>query len=223
MKKVKYILPVIAVLVVGTVILLNNINTSFAKDNTEDLKKQIEALQKKVDELESEKQSAQSQLGISRRRRVRRWDPFEEMDRMQQQLNSIFNESFGRGMRSRGFDTGSQGSFFEPDIDIREDGDYYIVKIDLPGMEKDNINIEIKDNVLFIAGERETIVEENQGDKFFRQERSYGHFSRSFSLPDDVKENQIMADYKNGVLTVKIARVPTDEEKEKESKKIKVF
>jgi len=151
------------------------------------------------------------------------WEPFEEMKRMQEQFNRIFNESFGRGIRSRGFMPAIKGSFFEPDIDIREEEDNYIVKIDLPGMEKDNINIEIKDNILTVSGERETVIEENKGDKFFRQERSYGHFSRSFPLPDDVKEDQITADYKNGVLTVKIARVPTVEEKEKESKKIKVF
>jgi HSP20 family protein len=142
---------------------------------------------------------------------------------MQEQFNRIFNESFGRGIRSRGFMPAIKGSFFEPDIDIREEQNNYIVKIDLPGMEKDNINIEVKDNILTVSGERETVVEENKGDKFFRQERSYGHFSRSFPLPDDVKEDQITADYKNGVLTVKIAKVPTADEKEKESKKIKVF
>ena len=152
-----------------------------------------------------------------------KWEPLEEMRRMQEQFNRIFNESFGRAMKNRGFTPYIKESFFEPDIDIREEKDNYVVKIDLPGMEKDNINIEIKDHVLMVSGERETVVEENKGDKFFKQERRYGRFSRSLALPDDANEDQINAEYKNGVLTIKIAKAAGAGGEEKESKRIKVF
>jgi len=142
------------------------------------------------------------------------WEPFEEMKRMQQKLNKIFNENFGKGV----------GNYFEPDIDIKEDKTYYTITMDLPGMDKDKINVEIKNKMLRISGERETVLEENKGDKFFRQERSYGHFSRAIPLPDNIKENEISADYKNGVLTIKIAKAfPAAEDKEEEPKKIQIF
>ncbi|RJP27386.1 MAG: Hsp20/alpha crystallin family protein [Candidatus Omnitrophota bacterium] len=147
------------------------------------------------------------------------WKPFEEMKHMQQQLNKMFNESFGRGMRSQGFLPSDKGSFFEPDIDIKEDKTHYMITMDLPGMDKDKISVEIKNKVLRVSGERETVLEENKGDKFFRQERSYGHFSRAIPLPDNIKENEVSADYKNGVLTIKVAKAITEGEEEEETAK----
>jgi HSP20 family protein len=152
-----------------------------------------------------------------------RWEPFEEMKRMQQRLNKMFNENFGRGVKSWGHTPFAKGNFFEPDIDIKEDGTQYTVTMDLPGMDKDKINIEIKNKMLKITGERETVSEENRADKFFRQERNYGYFSRVIPLPDNIKENEISADYKNGVLTIKIPKAVAAEGKDEESRKIKIF
>jgi len=139
------------------------------------------------------------------------WEPFAEMRRMQEQFNRIFDESFGRGMMSRGLMPSPGEGFFEPAIDIKEEADHYIVKLDLPGMEKDKINIEVSDKVLTVSGERETLVEENEGDTYHRKERSYGRFMRSFPLPDDVNEKAISADYKDGVLTIGIQKLPAAE------------
>ncbi len=151
------------------------------------------------------------------------WEPFEEMKRMQQELNKMFNESFGRGIMSRGFLPSAKGGSFEPDIDIKEDKTHYTIIMDLPGMDKDKINIEIKNKMLKVSGEREAVLEENKGDKFFRQERSYGHFSRVVSLPDNIKEDEISADYKNGVLTIKIAKAAPAQKQEEQGTKIQIF
>jgi HSP20 family protein len=142
------------------------------------------------------------------------WEPFEEMKRMQQKFNKMFNESFGKGV----------GNYFEPDIDIKEDKTHYMITMDLPGMDKDKISVEIKNKTLRVSGERETTLEESKGDKFFRQERSYGHFSRAIPLPDNIKENEISADYIKGVLTIKIAKAfSAAEDKEEQPKKIQIF
>lgn len=151
------------------------------------------------------------------------WEPFEEMKHMQQQLNKMFNESFGRGLRSQGFLPSARGNFFEPDIDVKEDKSHYMITMDLPGMDKDKIDVEIENKTLKVSGKRETVLEENRGDKFFKQERSYGHFSRIIPLPDNIKKDEIFADYKNGVLTIKIAKAVSVAEDKEESKKIQVF
>jgi len=101
------------------------------------------------------------------------WEPFEEMKRMQQKFNRMFNESSGKGV----------GSYFEPDIDIKEDKTHYMITMDLRGTDKDKISVEIKNETLRVSGERETAFEESKGDKFFRQERSYGHFSKAIPYP----------------------------------------
>lgn len=152
------------------------------------------------------------------------WQPFEEMKRMQQKLNKMFNESFERGMRNYGFSPFDKGNYFEPDIDIKEDKTHYIITMDLPGMDKDKISVEIKNNTLRVSGERETAFEENKGDKFFRQERSYGHFLRVIPLPDNIKEDEVSADYKNGVLTIKIAKASSAaDDNDRQSRKINIL
>jgi len=151
------------------------------------------------------------------------WDPFEEMRQIQKRLNKMFNDSFGRGFRSYGAGPFSQKSFFEPDVDIKEDDNYYIITMDIPGMDKDKISVEIKDKVLKVSGERQTLLEENKGGKFFRKERSYGHFSRAIPLPNNIKEDQISAQYNNGVLSIKIAKETQKQIQPSEPRKIQVL
>lgn len=133
------------------------------------------------------------------------WDPFLEMERMQQHINSLFRHSLNNLMRgpSAGFPQLPQ---FEPDADIQETENEYVIKMDLPGMEKDKINVEVKDNLLSVSGERKT--EKEQQDKgYYRSELSYGSFSRTIPLPGDVDSEKVTAEYSNGVLTVKLAKL----------------
>lgn len=89
-----------------------------------------------------------------------------------------------------------------PSADLQETKENYIVTVDLPGMDKEKIRIELRYNVLAISGSRERLHEEKPGDKIIRQELSRGEFYRSFTLPGPVESDKTKAKYENGVLTV---------------------
>ncbi len=110
----------------------------------------------------------------------------------------------------------STGFDFTPAVDLEETKDAYIVKSDLPGLEKDKINLTVKENVLTIEGVRE-VLDQKKDEKsgYYAQERSYGSFSRSLSLPGPVDEAKIVATYANGVLTIKLPKVPGPKDAQK--------
>ena len=101
--------------------------------------------------------------------------------------------------------TGNTPNDFNPAVDIVEGENAFNIVFDLPGFEKNDINISVKDGVLTVSGERK--VAEPGDEKYFRNfERPGGTFSRSFRLPDYVDENTIKASYKNGVLNLDLTR-----------------
>lgn len=151
------------------------------------------------------------------------WDPFEEMSRMQAQMNRIFRNSFSRGLMSQGFPASKRSAFFEPDIDFEDAGKTYIARIDLPGMDKDKINVELKNNMLTISGERNIEREETRPtDEFYSKERSFGYFSRTIPLPADAKSEGMTAEYNKGVLLIKIPKEEAAVSGQKPSTKIEV-
>ncbi len=91
-------------------------------------------------------------------------------------------------------------------IDIKENEDNYIIKADFPGMNKEDIQISIDNNVLTIEAEYDESKEDKDGEKYLRQERRYGKYSRSFNLGDNVDEAKIIAGFKNGVLSLEIPK-----------------
>jgi HSP20 family protein len=93
-----------------------------------------------------------------------------------------------------------------PAIDVQQTDKEYTLKADLPGVEKKDISVQVRDNILTVSGERKSEKEE-KGKNYLRREHSYGSFSRSLSLPNDVKTSEIKAAYKDGVLSLKIPRV----------------
>ncbi|HTL47556.1 MAG TPA: Hsp20/alpha crystallin family protein [Verrucomicrobiae bacterium] len=101
---------------------------------------------------------------------------------------------------------------FMPTADMEEKDNLYIVKVDLPGLDKDQINITVRDGLLTIEGVRKS-ESESKDDKtgFYSQERSYGSFSRSLPLPGPVDDAGIKADYANGVLTIQLPKKPGTE------------
>ncbi|MCB0390649.1 MAG: Hsp20/alpha crystallin family protein [Bdellovibrionales bacterium] len=101
---------------------------------------------------------------------------------------------------------------FNPRVDIKETDDYFLISTDLPGLTEADINIEVKDNVLTISGERK-FEEEKKDDKFHRIERSYGKFSRSFQLPEQVDTDNIEARNEHGVFEVLVPRKKVEEKK----------
>jgi HSP20 family protein len=107
---------------------------------------------------------------------------------------------------------------FEPLVNTREGEHAYHVELDLPGMKKEDINVDVKDNVLTISGERKT-NEEIEKEDYYRIESSYGKFERSFTLPKNVDVENIHAESQDGVLEVIIPKL---EKVEKQPKKIEI-
>lgn len=105
---------------------------------------------------------------------------------------------------------------FSPGIDVSETEKQYIIDVGLPGVDKKDIEINLENNRLTISGERKLEKEEN-GKQYHRVETHYGSFSRSFQLPDNVKEESVNATYKDGILNITI-----DKSEEKLKKQIKI-
>jgi HSP20 family protein len=139
-----------------------------------------------------------------------RWDPFRDIATLQDRINRIFNESFGR---TRDFDEEVGLYDWSPPVDIYETADGIVLKVELPGVDKDDVSVEVKDNVLSLKGER-LLDPEIKDEHYYRKERSFGKFNRSFSLQETIKPDLIKASFKDGVLTVAIPR--PEEEKPKQ-------
>lgn len=133
---------------------------------------------------------------------------FDAMQRLQDRMNHLFDTALLYGPPAIDHLMSADQNFgFAPAIDLQETPDSYVVKSDLPGLDKSKINITVEGNLLTIQGQREN-VEEKKDDQtgFVTQERSYGSFSRTLNLPGPVDETKIVAGYQNGVLTVQLPK-----------------
>lgn len=133
------------------------------------------------------------------------WEPMvDEWETTMQKLNRMIQR--GRERWEQGF---PEDSFvgFGPSIDITEDGTNYILKADLPGMSKDKISLDVTDRTVTLSGVRDAEKEFQQGG-VQRIERSFGEFKRTVSLPGPVLVEKVSADYKEGVLTVILPKMP---------------
>ena len=145
---------------------------------------------------------------------LNRWDPFDGVGTLQEELVRIFGNS--RGLSGRPDE--SSLTSWAPAVDIHETENELVVRADLPGVDEKDLDVRIENNVLSIRGQRnlETSV---SGDTYLRVERVHGSFSRSFSLSSTVKTEDVKADYSDGVLTV---RVPKREESKPKQVKVNV-
>jgi HSP20 family protein len=125
-------------------------------------------------------------------------NPFSMMRRMQDEMDRVFSSAFGGG---RGGQQNMRA--WSPAIEVSERDGNYVVCAELPGLRPEDVNVELADDALVIEGERRQEHEENQGG-VHRTERSYGHFYRAVPLPDGVSGEQAQANFKDGVLEVKI-------------------
>ncbi|MFA5168541.1 MAG: Hsp20/alpha crystallin family protein [Candidatus Omnitrophota bacterium] len=143
-------------------------------------------------------------------------DPWETFDNMSRRMNSLIQHAFTFGSPLFQNTSQSAGFDFTPAVDLEETKDAYIVKSDLPGLEKDKIDLTVKENVLTIEGMRETTSQtQDQKGGYYAQERSYGSFTRSLTLPGPVDESKIVAAYKNGVLTITLPKAPGQKDAQK--------
>ena len=128
---------------------------------------------------------------------VVRWDPFRDLGMLQDRMNRLFDDA-GRGWRT---DEPAATTSWSPSVDIFETEGEIVAKAELPGMERKDITLHLENNVLTLQGERK-FEKETKEENYHRIERSYGHFSRSFSIPATVDDEKIRADYKDGVLKI---------------------
>ena len=132
---------------------------------------------------------------------ITRWDPFREFTTLQDRMNQLFRGSFG----SEGQEEALTTTGFAPKADVYEDEHNITLKIEVPGVDEKDIDVRIENNTLTVHGERKFEKEEKE-ENYLRVERSYGSFTRSFTLPNTVDTADVTADYDKGVLKIKLAK-----------------
>jgi HSP20 family protein len=131
-----------------------------------------------------------------------RFNPNSNIVNFTRPMNHFFEDFFGdifRGERTE------LARGWNPKVDIVEESDQIVMTAELPGVEKDNIAVDVNGRVLTVKGERSS-DDEVKKDNYYRRERSYGKFERSFTLPDETDSEKITAAYKDGVLTLNIPK-----------------
>lgn len=134
-----------------------------------------------------------------------RWEPTREISSLQGEMNRLFSSFFdgptdtANGVPRR----------WIPAMDLHEEGDVYVLRADLPGLDEADVNIEVEDRVLTISGERRSTRQDNR-EGYVRVERAYGSFARSLTLPEGVDPEAIDASFDKGVLEL---RIPKPEER----------
>ena len=131
-----------------------------------------------------------------------RWNPFKEMEELQKRLNQIFSAEPARIQNGKEEMTVAQ---WAPLVDITEDEHGYSIKAELPEVQKGDVKVTVENGVLTISGERK-FEKEEKTRKYHRVERAYGSFARSFSVPDDADDAKVSAEFKDGLLTVRLAK-----------------
>jgi HSP20 family protein len=133
-----------------------------------------------------------------------RWDPFRELEEMSTRLNRIFGQSSLARTTGEGKDAFSTFDW-SPTVDIAETAEEFQIRAELPGVNKDDVKVSVDNRILRLEGERKQEKEE-KGKKYHRIERSYGSFLRTFTLPDNVDDTKVRADFKDGVLSVRLTK-----------------
>jgi HSP20 family protein len=131
-----------------------------------------------------------------------RWDPMRDMMAMREQMNRLVNEAFGRGGGEEG---GWMTGAWMPPVEIYDTDDALMVRVELPGVAKEDVHVELHENTLSLRGERkpEPSIKEGQ---YYRQERTYGPFQRTFRLPTLVETAKVQATYRDGLLELRLPK-----------------
>jgi HSP20 family protein len=143
-----------------------------------------------------------------------RFEPFRGVLNSQRELERFFRGAFSA---TRGEEEASTHTWAPP-VDIYENGDSLVLKAELPGINPDDVEIRVEDNTLYLKGERK-FEKEVKEQNYHRVERSYGNFTRTFSLPNSVDPDKVAANFQDGVLTL---TMPKREEAKPKTIKINV-
>ena len=144
---------------------------------------------------------------------ITRWDPFKDLMSLRDKMNKLFEDSISR---SQTIDHDFPAGAWRPTVDIYETADKMILVADLPGINQEDIELKIENNILTIRGERQMDKEIKRED-YHRIERAFGSFSRSFTLPATIHVEKIKAEHNNGILQVILPK-----KEETKAKKIKI-
>ncbi|MEJ7618067.1 MAG: Hsp20/alpha crystallin family protein [Pyrinomonadaceae bacterium] len=128
---------------------------------------------------------------------ITRYDPFRDLRILQDEMNRLFTSNLSRSFGDESIVRGA----WAPNVDIYENKDYIVIEAELPGMSRDDFDLTIENNMLTLRGERR-FEKKDEKDTYHRVERSYGSFTRSFTLPQSLSSDGAAADYQNGVLRV---------------------
>lgn len=141
--------------------------------------------------------------GLTRWEPLTRWSPLKELEEMEKRLSTLFGNAprTTSGEKKEALAVAD----WSPLVDISEDEQEYVVKAEIPEMKKEDIKLNVHEDVLTISGERKYEKEE-KGKKYHRVERAYGSFLRSFTLPEDADGSKVSAEYKDGVLKVHLPK-----------------
>jgi HSP20 family protein len=154
--------------------------------------------------------SRQQQQPMTRRETPWIGSPFRMLERFADEIDSVF-DNFGLGrtwLSPRGALTTSTGTdIWVPQVEVTQQGNELVVRADLPGMKKDDIQVDITDNDVTLSGERRREAETERGG-LYRSERSYGFFTRSIRLPEGAMTDQAKAAFKDGVLEIRMPAPP---------------
>ncbi|MBI3948962.1 MAG: Hsp20/alpha crystallin family protein [Acidobacteria bacterium] len=131
------------------------------------------------------------------------FDPFQDLTTLQHRINRLFEDVFPSAERT---ELARTQPVWTPAVDIYEEPEAIFIEADLPGLTKDDVSVNLENNVLTIQGQRKW-AREDQQDNYHRIERSYGSFTRSFTLPSHVNPEAIEAEFKDGVLRVRLPKL----------------
>jgi HSP20 family protein len=137
---------------------------------------------------------------------ITRWDPFREVVALQNRVNSLFRDL------NDGEDPVAAASFLPP-VDIYEDAQKLVLKLEVPGIEEKDLDVRVEDHTLTVKGERKFEAEEKE-QNFHRIERRYGSFFRAFTLPSTVETETVAASYNAGVLKLELKKKPEAQPKQ---------
>lgn len=132
---------------------------------------------------------------------VVRYDPFRDLRTLQEEVNRLFSTNLTRAFGDEGIGRGA----WAPSVDIYENKDQIVLEAELPGMKQEEFDLSIENNVITLRGERK-FEKTDEADNYHRVERSYGAFTRSFTLPQTVSAEGATAEYNNGVLRVTLPK-----------------
>ncbi len=133
---------------------------------------------------------------------VVKWDPFQDLLSIRDRMNRLFEETLSRSRTEEGIPK----STWVPAVDIYETANLIVLKADLAGLAREEIEIRVEGTVLTLRGERR-FTKEGQGESYLQLERVYGPFERSFSLPATVHTDKIRASFRDGVLELSIPKI----------------